>query len=116
MPCYDGGQSADYDARRERQLEDTIDKRNAMLCAIFNAAYSKNGVKAMLDALDYKECGLNREDFEVWWEEHIEEDRERRRAIAAAKKHKNDLAVKKKARKELIATLTPEQLELLGVK
>jgi hypothetical protein len=106
-------------------LKDTIDARNAMLCAIFNAAkkISGLGVSSMLDNLDYDECGLTRESFEKWWAEHQAEDVARLKAIQEkkeAEKRKATEAKKKtaaaiKLKSILSANLTVEERKILGV-
>ena len=125
MPCYsDYGPSYNdnsFEMRQIRELRDTIDRRNAMMCAIFRAAEKYGSVDPMLAALDYKECGLGRETFETWWTEHQEEDRVRRERIeqeraAAQKAREAKIAEKarKAKKKEFLASLTQEQRDLLG--
>ena len=62
-----------------------------------------------LDTVDWKECGVKRKTVEMWWRKHKEED-EARRLREEAENRKKDL------RKIAIGKLTPEELEVLGIK
>jgi hypothetical protein len=117
MPCYDGGYNTSSLSSEIDDLKDTIDKRNAMLCAIFSAASKiPGGVDGMLDQLDYKECGITRNYMCMWWNEHQEADRIRKERELAESVRRAEEKVRKEARKALVAQLTPEQRTLLGVK
>jgi len=115
MPCYSGDENSRGSGDREAILEETIDKRNAMMCAVFRAA----GVEDILGKIDYKEAGISRKEFELWWKEHEEEDRLRRerekKAQAAKRAAAKAKAERAKKRKEVLAKLTDEDKIILGV-
>jgi len=117
MPCYSGGYETASRSSEIADLKDTIDRRNAMLCAIFNAASKiPGGVEGMLDNLDYNECGVPRAYMRMWWNEHQEADRIRKERELTESIRRAEEKARKEARKALISTLTPEQVKLLGVK
>jgi hypothetical protein len=85
----------------------TIDQLEAALCGIFTVLEKEDFFG--LNAVDWKEAGIARKSVEAWWKSHKKEDAVRRAREAAAKR-KDDL------RKIAIGKLSPEELEVLGIK
>lgn len=116
MPYYDYRDDLPRSNFREEMLEDQVKHRDAMLCAFFRLLDKQGSLIAALNSLDYKKCGIERTAFEKWWKLHQAEDAKKEAAKKAKRLELKQKREKEAARKELIATLTKEQLELLGVK
>ena len=109
MPCFDG-RTASPDYYDQLQTEKKrIQWFEAALCATLTALNSN------YDALDFTEAGVQRKDLVKWHEAHKAKDAIRREREAQARKEKEEKAAKAKAKKALLAKLTPEERELLGV-
>lgn len=111
MPCHsDYGYSSS--SHYERLYEEELKRNNwleAALCASLTALNSN------YDALDYKEAGIKRADLIKWHDAHKIKDAERRAREAEERKARAEKAAKTKAKKALLAKLSPEERELLGV-
>ncbi len=75
MPCSDTLGYGDWHYREPYELKALRKKvvfLEAMLCATTRAGVSilNNTSLNFLDAVDYKEAGVDRQDFEDWWENH----------------------------------------------
>lgn len=99
--------------REIADLRHQLEEREAMLCAVFGLldnGFESHGITfylgAVLERVDWREAGVTRYDTENWWEDHKERDRERR--------HQEELA-KERRRQEILARLTAEEREILGV-
>ena len=116
MPCNDGGYSAHYEDYRKAQKE--RDWFESALCATMTALedlMKQNGCAHAYDILDYKEAGIRRGDLIIWHEAHKIKDAKRREREAQERQEAIEKAKKAKAKKALLAKLTPEERELLGV-
>lgn len=111
MPCnsdYGYRSFSHYETRYEEERERN-EWLEAALCAALTALNSN------YDALDYKEAGIKRADLIKWHDAHKIKDAERREREAEERKARAEKAAKAKARKALIAKMSPEERELLGV-
>ena len=107
MPCTNGWDTPETPKRNGLD----IDQFEASLCAVFTVleAMDDTALNQMLDKVDWKECGVPRKRVETWWKKHQAED-EKRRKREAAEKRKAEL------KKIAIGKLTPEELDVLGIK
>lgn len=103
------------DIVRPVRHEMTIEDFEAVLCGIF-AAHEKLAARTgykeleiLLGDIDWKEVGVPKTKVKSWWKKHKQEDAERR-AREAVEKQKEEL------RKTAISKLTPEELEILGIR
>jgi folylpolyglutamate synthase/dihydropteroate synthase len=71
MPCNDGGYANQY--------VQTLQNAQAALCGITKVLDQQNFLNKILDAVDWQEAGISRTDFQVWFEQHKEQDAARRR-------------------------------------
>lgn len=78
MPCY-GPSDQEHIAymRRIGQPGLIRDEMPAVLCGVFTAL--GEGLADTLDAVDWREVGVRREDVAAWWTEHKARDEARRR-------------------------------------
>jgi hypothetical protein len=109
MPCRSDGWDAPSVPRSHGM---SMADFEAAMCGVFTAAESgavTGGLAGILDVIDWDEAGVKRKTVEKWWKEHKAAD-ERRRAREAAEKRKAEL------RKIAIGKLSPEELEILGIK
>lgn len=120
MPCnsdYGYSSSSHY----ERLYQEELKHNNwleAALCASLTALENlmkQNGCAHPYDVIDYKEAGIKRVDLIKWHDAHKIKDAKRREREAEERKAKDEKAAKAKARKALIAKMSPEERELLGV-
>ena len=110
MPCSDGGPS--WGSEKETRNGLTIDQLEAALCGIFTVLEARGDgmdIDPWLSLIDWKEAGVSRKSVEAWRKRHKKED-EARRAREAAAKRKDEL------RKIAIGKLSPDELEVLGIK
>lgn len=89
MPCTDGGPS-----RPDPKVE-------AMLCAIVSSM-DPDDLDEVLDDVNWREAGVTRAEFQVWWEQHQAEDASRRERESAA-------AEVEQTRRRALAKLTPAE-------
>ena len=116
MPCNDGGYSSHYEDYRKAQKQNAW--LESALCASMAALENlmkQNGCAHAYDIIDYKEAGIKRESLVMWHTEHKAKDAKRREREAKERKENAEKAKKAKAKKALLAKLTPEERELLGV-
>jgi hypothetical protein len=117
MPCRDGGY--EDEVRVSRKTVSDHEMLEATLCGVFTAIEKGDivgrtnaiagGIDSVLDVIDWKEAGVKRGHVEAWWKRHKKEDAARLAREAAAKR-KDDL------RKIAIGKLSPDELEVLGIK
>lgn len=108
MPCRDWTVEDEW---RMRDAKEMVMLRSS-LCAVLTKMESnmpKKTFEQWMDAIDWKESGVTKDELMTWWEDHKEEDA-RRRAREAKE------AAEKKIRKQALAKLTPEERKILGVK
>ena len=101
MPCTDGGPTM-------VELE-KLQKVEAMLCAVLNVLeneYHLPILKDVSDKIDYKEAGISKKELTRWYEDHKEQDRERRKRQVESQKQQ-DLFEQAKSK------LTQEELQVL---
>ena len=110
MPCYNGDENFDRgyakaasNYRSEvRQLEETIERFEAVLCGIMQLD------PTIVDRINWKEVGITKQQHQNWWKQHQKEDaarkvceaEEKARKAAAAKLRKEKAAAEREARKE----------------
>ena len=104
MPCYNGDESFDrgYDRSEVRQLEETIERFEAVLCGIMQSD------PTIVDRINWKEVGITKQQHLNWWKQHQKEDaarkvceaEEKARKAAAAKLRKEKAAAEREERKE----------------
>lgn len=117
MPCRNDWNEPNYSNALLEQERRRTEWLEAALCAVMNLRE-----KTELDpddvyvGIDYKEAGITRFELERWWADHKVKDAERRKREAAEEKKKAEQKAREQARKKLIASLTPEQRDLLGIK
>ena len=105
MPCRDGVYEDEVRVSREsehRMLE-------ASMCGLLTQLEKEGCLALWLERVDWAEAGVKRKTLEMWWKKHKKEDEARRDREAAAKR-KDDL------RKIAIGKLSPDELEVLGIK
>ena len=103
MPCSDG---VGWNTRVE-YVEDGVQTKR--LCAIATVLQARGSLSIILDNVDWKEAGTSRRGFDEWWARHQREDADRR----AREKKERDA---KREKERVLATLTPEQKRVLGLK
>ena len=98
---------------RISELKAQLAERDAMLCAVFTVlenGFQSHGVtfylRAILNKVNWQEAGTTLHATEAWWEDHKERDAERRAQEAAEREAK---------RKAILARLSPEEREILGL-
>jgi hypothetical protein len=107
MPCRDGGY--EDEVRVSRNTVSDHEMLEASMCGLLTQL-EKEGVLALwLERVDWAESGVKRKTLEMWWKRHKKEDAARLAREAAAKR-KDDL------RKIAIGKLSPDELEVLGIK
>lgn len=99
MPCYDS--RSDYFIR-EIQIENP--KIAAALCALLSV-----GGTTLLDKVDWREAGIDRDYVEGWWKNHKAKDAARK-AREAEVRHTNKLKA------TAIGKLTIEEQRVLGLR
>lgn len=124
MPCTDGGPSPMEEAAERRAV--TAEQRafkmvEAMLCALMSMLEEqtfsrKETFSEALDRIDFKEAGVSRKEFELWWAKHKEADAKRLQREAGAAQRDAQKKLDEQARKEALAKLTPRERRLLKVK
>ena len=108
MPCSSDGWDMPKTPKRNGL---DIDQFEASLCAVFTVLEAMNdaGLDQLLDKVDWKEAGVKRGHVEAWWKRHKREDEDRRKREAAEKR-------KAELRKIALGKLTPEELDVLGIR
>ena len=98
MPCYGGGDPVEI-----RELEDTIEKFEAVLCGIMRVDPS------IVNRIDWKEVGITKQQHMNWWKEHQREDAARKMHEAKANQLRKER--QEKARVARLAKLRKELAE-----
>ncbi len=109
MPCR---VEEDWQPRKETRHGMAIADFEAALCGVFTAVETgavAGGLDSLLDAVDWKEAGVQRREVKTWWRGHKAED-ERRRQREAAEKRKAELKT------SALNKLTAEERTALGLK
>lgn len=108
MPCRSDGWDTPETPKRNGL---DIDQFEASLCAVFTVLEAMNDTELnqLLDKVDWKEAGVKRGHVEAWWTRHKREDENRRKREAAEKR-------KAELRKVALGKLTPEELDVLGIR
>lgn len=117
MPCTDPVADAEYTREYSRKCQ----FYEAALCAVMSALEQyllREGVRVDMvldDWVDWKEAGLDKKHFTVWWKAHQKKDQARRKAEAVAKEAKaKENKLKASAVQKLAAAgLTKEELAVL---
>ena len=107
MPCRDGGYKDEVRVSRESVTEHRM--LEASMCGLLTQLEKEGVIGLWLSSVDWAEAGVKRKTLEMWWKKHKKED-EARLAREAAAKRKDDL------RKIAIGKLSPDELEVLGIK
>jgi hypothetical protein len=107
MPCMDGGY--EDEVRVSRKTVSDHEMLEASMCGLLTQLEKEGVIDLWLSSVDWAEAGVKRKTLEMWWKKHKKED-ESRRAREAATKRKDDL------RKIAIGKLSPDELEVLGIK
>ena len=107
MPCMDGGYNDEVRVSREAVNEHKM--LEASMCGLLTQLEKEGVIDLWLSNVDWTEAGVKRKTLEMWWKKHKKED-EARLAREAAAKRKDDL------RKIAIGKLSPDELEVLGIK
>ena len=107
MPCRDGVYEDEVRVSRESVTEHRM--LEASMCGILTQLEKEGCLALWLERVDWAEAGVKRKTLEMWWKKHKKEDEARRDREAAAKR-KDDL------RKIAIGKLSPDELEVLGIK
>ena len=107
MPCRDGGYEDEVRVSRESVTEHRM--LEASMCGLLTQLEKEGVIDLWLSSVDWVEAGVKRKTLEMWWKKHKKED-EARLAREAAAKRKDDL------RKIAIGKLSPDELEVLGIK
>jgi hypothetical protein len=79
------------------------------MCGLLTQLEKEGVIDLWLSSVDWAEAGVKRKTLEMWWKKHKKEDAARLAREAAAKR-KDDL------RKIAIGKLSPDELEVLGIK
>lgn len=66
MPCYDP---------RNTRKDDAL--ASAVLCGVLRHVDEANLLPALFDALDWREIGVSRQEFNDWWRDHRDADAQR---------------------------------------
>lgn len=116
MPCRSDG----WETRPNFELaiaEERIEFLEAALCAVMTKRASDLGgdPEDVYAGIDYNEAGITKKELKKWWEAHQAKDAERRAREERERQEKLEKQRKARERKKLLAMLTPEQRELLGV-
>lgn len=110
MPCRSDGWDTPETPKRNGL---DIDQFEATLCALFTMievnAPEGESLKEALDKVNWREAGVKRGHVEAWWTRHKRQDEDRRKREAAEKR-------KAELRKVAIGKLTPEELDVLGIR
>ena len=119
MPCrdyYDDHPSAYYESE-VRGLQKQVSFAESALCQTL-AALERTVLIGVdpLDLINYKEAGITRTELEKWWTNHKALDAKHRAEEAAKKKEAAAKKAKAKKKKELLAKMTDEEKEILGLK
>lgn len=105
MPCRDWTVEDRYS-----EISKELSKVSASLCAVLTVLEGDDAAfSAILKKIDWKEAGITKREFLMWWEDHKEQDKIRRARVA---KELREI----KIRKDALAKLTPEERKILGVK
>ena len=107
MPCRDGVYEDEVRVSRESVTEHRM--LEASMCGLLTQLEKEGCLALWLERVDWAEAGVKRKTLEMWWKKHKKEDEARRDREAAAKR-KDDL------RKIAIGKLSPDELEVLGIK
>ena len=107
MPCRDGVYEDEVRVSRESVTEHRM--LEASMCGLLTQLEKEGCLALWLERVDWVEAGVKRKTLEMWWKKHKKEDEARRDREAAAKR-KDDL------RKIAIGKLSPDELEVLGIK
>jgi hypothetical protein len=116
MPCrdfYDDHPSAYYESEVSG-LRRQVSFAESVLCQTLAAL--EKAVGNPLDLIDYREAGVTRSELEKWWKNHKALDAKHRAEEAAKKKEAAEKRAKAKKRKELLAKMSDEEKEILGLK
>lgn len=116
MPCrsdWETPNTYELDRARER-----IEWLEAALCALMNKRADDLGgdPEDVYAGIDYNEAGITKKELKKWWEEHQVKDAERRLREEQERQAKLEKQRLARERKKILAMLTPEQREILGVK
>ena len=94
-------------------LKEELKEREAMLCGVFTVlenGFESHGITfylaAVLEQVNWKEAGVTMHATETWWEDHKERDAEQRAQEAAARERR---------RRDILARLSAEEREILGL-
>ena len=116
MPCRDWTATEVVSGEYLSKLTHRATIAEAGLCAILTVMEKNMTEKTMtqyIDSIDWKEAGISKESFLLWWKEHKAEDAKRRKAEAKrASKEKK----KEKLRETALSKLTDEEKKILGIK
>jgi len=93
MPCTDGG--VPY------ETEETVSLPEAVLCGLLNVLLQFGTYSEYVSRINWKECGVSCLQFDKWWFEHQNSDRERKE--------------KERLRSAALAKLTAKEKEALGL-
>ena len=109
MPCSDGGWSDEVRVSRDEVQEHKM--LEAAMCGILTVLAkndSNNDLDYFFKNVDWKEAGVKRKTFEMWWKRHKKQDAERRAREAAALN-------KEQLKASAISKLTAEERAALGL-
>lgn len=100
MPCYYHETPEEIKAKaryyKGRDCEELL-KVEAMLCAFIKGIEARD-LSWILEAVDWKDVGVTRNEFEEWWLKHHKADQER---------------IQKEKVEKVLEKLTPEEQELI---
>lgn len=118
MPCRDNYSDDRYFESFEiARLREQISFAESALCGALSALESITSGK--LDLIDYKARGITQDALQAWWENHKRLDAEIAKSKAEAAARKKQAAQEKRLktieRNKVLALLTKEQREVLGV-
>lgn len=120
MPCYDPETPSERNEREKREwaaitaplqeeisvLKEELKESEAMLCAVLASLMSFSIRREVLAHIDEQEAGVTVEQIMAWWDDHQRKDRQRREALELQRQQR---------RQEILAGLTPEDREILGL-
>jgi len=79
MPCYDPDAGSARQYARIAELQDDLNKVEAMLCAIIDVLHKHKIIGPIVEEINAKEAGITANDIAIWWRDHKVKDAMRKR-------------------------------------
>jgi hypothetical protein len=81
MPCTSGFEGL--------EAESEVAVPSAALCAIITALEKIDYFHIILDAVDWEEAGVTKEELAIWWDKHKSQDAQRK--LKKSKQHRENV-------------------------